>query len=109
MKRLFLLALLVCLAASAASLPVLLSKAAAVRTETISLRGVDRDHQYSVLYSLTSLAAMGTVDVEIRQGSRILTAKTLHSGDADFYAQFRLPESGPASIVVNARPNTRCR
>ncbi len=102
MKRLFPLALLVSAFAAAVPLPVIVSKSAAVQTETIPLKGLDQKYQYSVLYSLTSFPAAGTVAVEIRQGATILAAKTLHSGDADFYAQFRLPLPGSASIVVKA-------
>jgi hypothetical protein len=102
MKWLFPLALLVCSAAPAALLPVILSKSSTVQSETIPLKGLDQKHQYSLLYSLASPPVAGTVSVEIRQGGNVLTAKTLHTGDADFYAQFRLPQAGPASIVIQA-------
>jgi hypothetical protein len=102
MKRLFLLALLVSSFAQALVLPVVLSKASAVESETIPLRGLDQQHQYSLLYSLAELPNRGTVEVQIRQGEATLAAKTLHAGDADFYAQFRLPEAGPVEVVVKA-------
>ena len=102
MKRLFLLALFVCSAAQAALLPVIQSKSSTVQSETIPLKGVDQQHQYSVLYSLASPVSSGTVAVQIRQGTNVLASKTLHAGDADFYAQFRLSQGGPASISVTA-------
>jgi hypothetical protein len=103
MKRLFLFALFVGSSAGAARLPVILSQASAVQSESIALKGLDGQHQYSVLYSLQSLVPAATVEIEIRQGATVLAAKTLHAGDADFYAQFRLlPQAGAAAIVVKA-------
>jgi hypothetical protein len=88
--------------AHAAVLPVILSKASSVQSETVPLRSLDRNHQYSVLYSLASPLAAGTVVVEIHQGTAVLASKTLHPGDADFYTHFRLPEPGPVTLVVKA-------
>jgi Squalene-hopene cyclase C-terminal domain len=102
MIRFFPLALLVCLSANPATLPVIVSKSAPVRSETIPLKGLDQKHQYGFLYSLNSFLPSGAVKVEIRQGGNALASKTLHTGDADFYAQFRLPAPGPVSIVVTA-------
>lgn len=100
MNRLLLLALSVCSLSDAAPLPVIVSKSAPVRSETIPLNGVDSHHQYSVLYSLTSTIPGATAAVEIRQGATVLAAKTLHTGDNDFYTQFRLPHPGPGPVLV---------
>jgi hypothetical protein len=101
MKLLLVFALPLCFA-SAAMLPELLNRSASVRSETIPLKELDRNHQYSLLYSLAAPPDSGTVLIELRQGLQIIASKTLHSGDADFYTQFRLPKPGPASIVVKA-------
>ncbi|MCU1258784.1 MAG: domain containing protein [Bryobacterales bacterium] len=106
MKLLFLSGLFVCSFAGAAPLPVILSKASRVQSESIPLKGLDKKHQYSVLYSLTSLVPAATAEIEIRQGADLLAAKTLHAGDADFYAQFRVLRPGDARIVVKAPATT---
>jgi hypothetical protein len=89
--------------AISAPLPVVLSRSAPVQSETIPLKSFDQKHQYSLLYSLNAPLSDGTVEVEIRQGGAVLAAKTLHAGDADFYAQFRLVDSAAASIAVKAQ------
>src|SRR6266851_4504071 len=98
--------ILICLApVSAASLPVILSRTGSVRTETVTLKGLDPDHQYSVLYSITPLRNLGPdarVIVEVRQGQSILASKTLHTGDADYYTQFRAPHRGDVSLEIRA-------
>jgi hypothetical protein len=101
MKRLIPVPLFLCVVLIAAPLPVIVSKSAAVQSETIPLKGLDQAHQYSLLYSLTR-PTTGTVAIELHQGAKVLASKTLHAGDADFYTQFRLPQSGPVSVVVNA-------
>jgi hypothetical protein len=105
MKRFLPLALLVSTFAFSAPLPVILTKSSTVQSETIPLNGLDQKHIYSVLYSLNSLQISGAIKVEIRQGSAVLAAKTLHVWDGDFYQQFRLPKAGPASIVIQAAPS----
>jgi Squalene-hopene cyclase C-terminal domain len=95
------------LASAAMPLPVIISRSAPVQSETIPIAALDRGSQYTVLYSVGSLSSLGPdarIDVEIRQGSAVLAAKTLHMGDADFYTQFRVPQSGAAAIVVKASP-----
>ena len=87
----------------AASLPVVLSKRGPVRTETLPIRGLDPSQQYSLLYSLSPLRALGPgarVEIEFRQGDRILASKTLHAGDPDYYTQVRVPERGDAMLTV---------
>src|SRR5258708_1333621 len=100
------ISILICLAPiSAASLPVLLSRTGSVHTETITLKALDSEHQYSVLYSigpLRTLSPDARVSVEVRQGQSILASKTLHSGDADYYTQFRVPHRGDVSLEIRA-------
>jgi hypothetical protein len=102
MQKSLLLVFTFCALAPATPLPVLLSQSASVRTETLLLKGLDRTHQYSLLYSLSQFPSSGTVTVQISQGSAILGSKTLHAGDADFYTQFRLSEPGPVAISIRA-------
>ncbi|HEV8147069.1 MAG TPA: hypothetical protein VGP79_11840, partial [Bryobacteraceae bacterium] len=57
------------------------------------------------LYSLTSLTGLAhdaRVEVEVRQGATVLASKTLHAGDPDYYTQFRVPQTGPATVTIRA-------
>jgi hypothetical protein len=100
------ISILVCLApVSAVSLPIVLSRTGSVRTETVTLKALDPEHQYSVLYSIGPLRNLGPdarVIVEVRQGQSILAAKTLHSGDADYYTQFHVTHGGDVSLEIRA-------
>src|SRR5258706_16309104 len=100
------ISILICLApVSAASLPIILSRTGSVRTETVTLKALDPGHQSSLLYSIGPLRNLGPdarVVVEVRQGQSILAAKTLHSGDADYYTQFRVPHRGDVSLNIRA-------
>src|SRR5216684_3900245 len=90
---------------SAASLPVVLSRAGSVRTETVTLKALDPEHQYSVLYSigpLRNLSPDARVIVEVRQGQSTLASKTLHSGDPDYYTLFHVPHRGDVSLQIRA-------
>ena len=76
-----------------------------MRGEEIRLSGLNAQHQYSLLYSISTLDGLGPdtrVTVEIAQREAILGAKTLHAGDADFYTQFRVPQNGDAAVRVRA-------
>jgi hypothetical protein len=89
----------------AASLPVILSRTGSVRTETVTLKALDPEHQYSLLYSvgpLRNLGANAKIVVEVRQGQAVLASKTLHAGDADYYTQFRVPHRGDVSLEIGA-------
>jgi hypothetical protein len=90
---------------SAASLPVVLSRTGSVRSETVTLKALDPEHQYSVLYSISPLRNLGLdarVVVEVRQGQANLASKTLHSGDADYYTQFHVQHRGDVSLEIRA-------
>ena len=87
----------------AVSLPVVQTRSGPVATGTIPLNDLDTGHQYSLLYSLSTLRGLrpdSRVTVEVRQGDSVLASKTLHAGDADFYTQFRVPSDGNAEVRV---------
>ena len=93
-----------CAVGAAASLTPVTSKTGAVRSETIPLPSLSAG-SYSLLYSVSPLRELGPasrVEVEFRQGAALLASKTLHAGDADYYTQFRVPQSGAATVVVRA-------
>ena len=97
--------LLLCSFGAARTLPVVLQKSGQVQTENLPLSGLQPGHQYSILYSLDSLRDLrpdSRINVEVRQGGAVLVGKVLHAGDADLYAQFRVVESGPVSVAVQA-------
>ncbi len=90
-------------ALSAAPLPAILSKTGAVQSENIVLKALSPQNQYSLLYSVSPLRAFGgqgRVTLELRQGDGLLASKTLHSGDPDYYTQFRVARAGDASVTV---------
>ncbi len=93
------------LGAFAQNLPVILATKGPVRTMSAPLTGVAPGNQYSLLYSLDSLADLKPetrVTVSVQQGATTLLSKTLHAGDADFYSQFRLTVPGPVTLHVDA-------
>ena len=86
-----------------ASLREIAKRSGRIRTEEIRLSSLDVEHQYSLLYSISTLdhlAPDARVIVEITQGAAILGVKTLHAGDADFYTQFRASQAGDAAVRV---------
>jgi hypothetical protein len=90
--------------AAAKALPVVLAKSGPVRTESLPLSGLQPGNQYSILYSLDSLSDLrpeARVEVEVRQGGEVLVHKVLHAGDADLYAQFRVPHPGSATLAIH--------
>jgi hypothetical protein len=100
-----LLALLISSAAGATTLPVVLSRTGPVRSDTIALKGLDTAHQYSLLYSVRELAAVkpdARIVIELRQEPALMSSKTLHAGDPDYYFQFRLEHAGDAVLHVLA-------
>lgn len=95
--------LLLCGLAAAKTLPVVLAKSGPVRTESLLLKSVRPGNQYSILYSLDSLGDLqpeARVEVEVREGGEVLVSKILHAGDADLYAQFRVPHPGPVTLAI---------
>jgi hypothetical protein len=99
------LGLLISYAVGATTLPVVLSRTSQVRSERVSLKGLDTVHQFSLLYSVRELRAIGPevrIKIELRQGPALLSSKTLHAGDPDYYFQFRVPHAGEAVLHVQA-------
>ncbi len=89
----------------AVSLPQIVHRSGRARTETIELKHLDEHHQYSLLYSLSTLRNLGPdarVDIRVVQDGAILAKKVLHAGDPDFYTQFRVPRAGRASVEVQS-------
>ncbi|HYL74234.1 MAG TPA: hypothetical protein VEU96_08505 [Bryobacteraceae bacterium] len=81
--RMKVMAILLCSAPLwAATLPALISRTGNVSTENIALKVLDPAHQYSLLYSISSLRQLRA---ESRVGTAILAAKTIHAGDPDYY------------------------
>ncbi len=84
---------------------VVLSKQGQVRSETVAVNGLDPAAQFSFLYSvdrLRGLSPEARVEVELRQGGKLVLQKTLHAGDPDFYTQFRVAAKTPAQVTVKA-------
>lgn len=93
------------LAGWAAPLEEILKKTGIVQTGNIVLPDLNPSHQYSILYSVSPLRALGPdarVEIEVRQGDQLLASKTLHAGDPDYYFQIRVPQAGPAALSVRA-------
>jgi hypothetical protein len=89
--------------ASAMTLPVVLSRTGPVHSETYTLRHLDPEHQYSVLYSVRQLSGLGAdarITIELRQANSLLSSKTLHAGDPDYYFQFHVAQPGEAALLV---------
>ena len=105
----FLYLLLFPLSAAAAlpyDLPVAFSATGPVRSGVIPLPRVTSPGAYSLLYSVppAALAENARIHMELRAGDTVLVSKTLHSGDADLYAPFRLASSAPRlRITVEGR------
>ena len=100
-----LLAGLISCLAGATTLPVVLSRTGPVRSETFALKGLDTAHQYSCLYSVRELRGLGPdarIAIELRQGPILLSSKTLHAGDPDYYFQFHVARPGDAILQVQA-------
>lgn len=89
----------------AAQLPEVVRRNGAVRSEVIPIADLQPGAQYSLLYSLQSLATLhpeSRVSLELAQGAQILWSKTLHQGDADLYTQFRVQNPGTAHLRITA-------
>ena len=100
--------------AAAVTFPVVLTGFGVARTETLLLPELKSGSAYSILYSIESasfLSPDGRVRIAVSQGATILVQKTLHLGDPDLYAQFRVPGDGPGQVKVTvsgAMPRYLC-
>src|SRR5215469_12464437 len=89
----------------AQNLPPVLATRGFVRTMRVPLPGVAPGNQYSILYSLDSLANLKPetrVMVLVEQMGIELVSKTLHVGDPDFYSQFRVRTAGDVMLRIDA-------
>ena len=125
------LGLLLLLPALAAAAPVL-QRNGPLRSETVVVPKLNTGVAYSFLFSVDSPRAFGAdsrVEVRLAQGGETLVEKTLHIGDPDLYATFRVLNTGaaeariettavqgayhlqitrlPASMAVETEPNNR--
>src|SRR5581483_1336761 len=92
-------------AASPLNLPVVWSTNRPVRTESVRLSQASRPGNYDLLVSASpaGFGADGRLSVEIIQGGQTLLSKTLHAGDADLYAPFRVENNGAPELRLAAK------
>ena len=83
-------------------LPVALTASGPIRSATIRLDRLKGGVDYSLLYSTPPqiFGAQSRVQLELREGEKILISKTLHAGDADLYAPFHLENAAPELRVT---------
>ncbi len=86
----------------AAANSYVMERSGATRTGELKLPALDSSTSYGLLYSLDTVAPDTRVTVELKQGPSTLLRKTLHDGDADFYADFRPVANGAATLSVVA-------
>lgn len=98
--RVIILAVATVFTLAAQSVKTLLIQKLPVKTSTHTLPKLTVDHQYSLLASFESLRDVPVIDVKVTQAGRVLAQKTLHSGDPDYYTQFRVPKSGAAQVTI---------
>ncbi|MEO7142122.1 MAG: HEAT repeat domain-containing protein [Bryobacteraceae bacterium] len=75
------------------SVPEVVSKAGVIRTGTVSLPSLSPRENYSLLYTVKAPGALppdARIQVALSDGGTVLASKTLHAGDADFYAPFHV-------------------
>ncbi|HWD98773.1 MAG TPA: hypothetical protein VG345_07040, partial [Bryobacteraceae bacterium] len=92
-------------APGAVNMPVVWSANSSIRSETIRLNRAGTAGSYSLLLS-ASPAGFGADDqlmVEVEQDGHALLSKTLHAGDADLYAPFRVETGGAPELRLTAK------
>src|SRR5713226_3628862 len=73
------------------SLPAVYSQSGEIRSQSVPLDKLAKGQNYSLLFSVgTALSPKSRITVQIVQAGRVLARKTLHMGDAEFYAAFTL-------------------
>jgi hypothetical protein len=85
------------------SVPSVLRKTGQVRAETIVIPHLKAGTPYSLLFALQSprsFAATSQLSLDLVQGPASLVHKTLHLGDPDLYAMFRVPKDGDAELKI---------
>ena len=79
------------------SVPEILSKSGPAQTQSIRVPALSPGKTYSLLFSIDSPAVLqpeSRVQITLVDGATTLLSKTLHLGDADFYAPFHVRHSG---------------
>ncbi len=85
------------------SMPVLLRQSGPVRDGSVEIPNLKTASTYSLAFSVRSSASFGPhsrISVDLRQGASELLHKTLHGGDPDFFAMFRVPRDGGAQLRI---------
>src|SRR5689334_5255500 len=85
------------------TLPVLLRKSGPLRDARVAIPDLKTTAAYALLFSVQARNAFGPesrISVDVVQGAGELLHKTLHSGDPDFFALFRVPRDGPAELRI---------
>lgn len=98
-------------AAEPFSVPEALVKSGDVGEATIGLPALKPDVSYSLLFSIESPAALDStshVELKLVSNGAVVLEKTLHAGDADLYAPFRLKQAGATALRIIA-PQSRAR
>lgn len=83
--------------------PALLKKSGPLRDARVAIPHLKTTAAYALLFSVQSRKAFGPdsrISVDVMQGAGELLHKTLHGGDPDFFALFRVPRDGPAELRI---------
>jgi hypothetical protein len=96
------MALAVSAMAATYDLPVALTTSGPISSATVRLDRLKGGADYSLIYSTPPqiFGAQSRVQLELREGDRILISKTLHAGDADLYAPFHLEKAAPELRII---------
>ena len=79
------------------SVPEILSKSGPAQTQSIRVPPLSPGKTYSLLFSIDSPASLqpgSRIQITLVDGATTLLSKTLHLGDADFYAPFHVRHGG---------------
>lgn len=94
---------------SAQNVTPVLQQSLPLHSGTSTIRQLKPNAQYSFLYSIDSLRDLSPearVTLDLTQGSTTIFHKVLHSGDPDYYTQFRVPRAADAMLTVHAEAAT---
>jgi hypothetical protein len=81
-------------------LSVVLSRSGELQNESVTVPPLDPAAGYSLQFSISAPVASTRVTVSIEQGGRPLVRKTLHTGDPDLTAAFRVASRGSARLSI---------
>jgi hypothetical protein len=97
----FLLVVVPLLARSPYSLPPVLRKSGPVRSVKIAIPNLKAATPYAILLAIRTEQVFGAesrIGVDLTQNGSELIHKTLHMGDPDLFALFRVPKDGAAEL-----------